>query len=99
MPMKAILLLTFILKDPVEPTQAYLAFFVQDPAEKEEKMKEVLGKVSQGFLRLEKVLAGKGGQFFAANALTWADLHFLQFVDLAKTMSKNDQILDPTPKL
>ena len=30
----------------------YLAFFVKDPAEKEEKMKEVLGnKVPQGLLR------------------------------------------------
>jgi len=78
----------------------YLAFFVQDPAEKEEKMKEVLGtKVPQGLLRLEKVLAGRGGQFFAGNALTWAELHLLQFVDLAKTTSKDDQILDPTPKL
>ena len=30
----------------------YLAFFVKDPAEKEEKMKEVLGnRVPQGLLR------------------------------------------------
>merc|ERR1712055_350965 len=78
----------------------YMAFFVKDPAEKEEKMKEVLGtRVAQGLLRLEKVLAGRGGQFFAGNAFTWAELHFLQFVDLAKAMSNDDQLLQATPKL
>jgi len=78
----------------------YVAFFMKDPAEKEEKMKEVLANtVAQGLLRIEKVLAGRGGQFFAGNAFTWAELHFLQFVDLAKGMSKDDQLLDPTTKL
>merc|ERR1711971_573061 len=78
----------------------YVAFFMKDPAEKEEKMKEVLANtVAQGLLRIEKVLAGRGGQFFAGNAFTWAELHFLQFVDLAKGMSEDDQLLDSTPKL
>ena len=31
---------------------------------------------------LEKVLEKRGGQFFAGNCLTWAELHFLQLVDL-----------------
>ena len=31
---------------------------------------------------LEKVLEARGGQFFAGNSLTWAELHFLQLVDL-----------------
>ena len=36
---------------------------------------------------LEKVLEKRGGQFFAGNCLTWAELHFLQLVDLVSTMN------------
>merc|ERR1719370_2039487 len=78
----------------------YTAMFVKDPAEKEEKMGEVTSKtLPQGLLRLEKVLVARGGQFFAGNAFTWAELHFLQFVDLAKTLGNDDQLLQATPKL
>ena len=36
---------------------------------------------------LEKVLEKRGGQFFAGNCLTWAELHFLQLVDLMSTQN------------
>ena len=36
---------------------------------------------------LEKVLEKRGGQFFAGNCLTWAELHFLQLVDLISTQN------------
>jgi len=53
----------------------------------------------EGFQRLEAVLAARGGQFFAGNSFTWAELHLLQLVDLAASASKNDKLLDATPKL
>ena len=36
---------------------------------------------------LEKVLEKRGGQFFAGNCLTWAELHFLQLTESLETMS------------
>ena len=36
---------------------------------------------------LEKVLERRGGQFFAGNCLTWAELHFLQLTESLETMS------------
>ena len=36
---------------------------------------------------LEKVLEARGGQFFAGNSLTWAELHFLQLTESLETMS------------
>merc|ERR1712059_53758 len=78
----------------------YKTFFEQDPIVKEEEMKNLLEKtVPEGLGRLEKCLASRGGQFFAGNALTWAELHFIQLVDLAVFMTKNDQLLDPFPCL
>ena len=41
---------------------------------------------------LEKVLEKRGGQFFAGNSLTWAELHFLQLVDLIS--SQNPKVED-----
>jgi len=79
---------------------AYTALFTKDPAAKDEKLGEVLGtKVPETLLRLEKLLTSRGGQFFAGNCLTWADLHFLHFVDQAIGISNNDQLLEPVPKL
>lgn len=81
-------------------TAIYTSFFIKDEEEKAVKMKEVLGKtIPAGLARLEKVLAARGGQFFAGNTMTWAELHFLQFIDLAVGMSKNEKLLEDTPKL
>merc|ERR1712090_93037 len=63
---------------------AYMVFFEKDPTAKEEKMKNFVGKtLPEGLVRLEKCLTIRGGQFFAGNALTWAEFHFLQFIDSA----------------
>ena len=36
---------------------------------------------------LEKVMETRGGQFFAGNSLSWAELHFLQLTESLETMS------------
>jgi len=48
-------------------------------------------------VQLERVLASRGGQFFAGNRLSWAELHFLQLVDLLS--AQNEMVLDSCPKL
>ena len=39
-------------------------------------------------VQLERVLASRGGQFFAGNRLSWAELHFLQLVDLLSAQNE-----------
>jgi len=46
---------------------------------------------------LEKLLVKRGGQYFAGNQFSWAELHFLQIMDLV--MAKNEGVLDKFPKL
>merc|ERR1739847_42927 len=71
----------------------YGAFF-----EKDEKMKKVGEEtIPKNMANLEKVLEKRGGQFFAGNCLTWAELHFLQLVDLMST--QNPKCLEATPEL
>merc|ERR1711971_454022 len=64
----------------------YGAFFEKDEKVKAEKMKKVGEEtIPNNLANLEKVLERRGGQFFAGNSLTWAELHFLQLVDLMST--------------
>jgi len=57
----------------------YGAFLAKD----EEKIKKVGEEtIPKNLANLEKVLEARGAQFFAGNSLTWAELHFLQLVDL-----------------
>merc|ERR1711997_555317 len=79
-------------------TAIYGAFFEKDEKVKAEKMKKVGEEtIPNSLANLEKVLEKRGGQFFAGNSLTWAELHFLQLVDSLETMSP--KCLDATPKL
>merc|ERR1712066_886482 len=76
----------------------YGAFFEKDEKVKAEKMKKVGEEtIPNNLANLEKVLEKRGGQFLAGNCLTWAELHFLQLVDLVSAM--NPKVLDATPKL
>merc|ERR1711874_485619 len=76
----------------------YGAFFEKDEKVKAEKMKKVGEEtIPNNVGNLEKVLEKRGGQFFAGNCLTWAELHFLQLVDLVST--QNPKCLEATPKL
>merc|ERR1712018_769709 len=76
----------------------YGAFFEKDEKVKAEKMKKVGEEtIPNNLANLEKTLVKRGGQFLAGNCLTWAELHFLQLVDLMSTL--NPKVLDATPKL
>ena len=55
---------------------------------KAEKMKKVGEEtIPNNLANLEKTLEKRGGQFLAGNCLTWAELHFLQLVDLMSTLN------------
>jgi len=66
---------------------AYEAFFEPD----EQKKKEKFAKYSEETLpkklgMIEKRMIARGGQFLAANTLSWADLHFMQSIGVLRTM-------------
>lgn len=46
---------------------------------------------------LEARLEARGGQFFAGNNLTWADLHVFSFID--RMREDNPELLDECPKI
>merc|ERR1712226_120178 len=72
----------------------------QDPAEKEERMKAAVGVAAPNTLaRLEKCLAARGGQFFAGNKLSWADLHLTNMMDIMGDLAPNTQLLESAPRL
>ncbi|XP_023347867.1 glutathione S-transferase 1 [Eurytemora carolleeae] len=68
----------------------------------EEKKKEMQENFNKVFLpeklrMIEKRMTSSGGQFLAANALSWADIHFLQS---ALVLQKTDpEVLKDFPKL
>ena len=49
------------------------------------------------FQKLEKRLEAHGGQFFAGNGLTWADLQLFAFLDTLGKMMPNT--VDKFPKM
>merc|ERR1711994_596430 len=76
----------------------YGTFFEKDEKVKAEKTKKVIEEtIPNSLANLEKVLTARGGQFFAGNSLSWAELHFLQLTESLETMSP--KCLDTTPKL
>merc|ERR1712038_886374 len=77
------------------------AVFEGDEKLKAEKKKKVEEEtIPNNLANLEKVLEARGGQFLAGNCLTWAELHFLQLVDLIIFVgSPNHKCLEATPKL
>ena len=42
-------------------------------------------------------MEARGGQFFAGNNLTWADLHVFSFID--RMREDNPELLDECPKI
>ena len=46
---------------------------------------------------LEKIMTARGGQFFAGNKFSWAELHFYQLVD--RITDFNAKVLQNYPKL
>jgi len=76
----------------------YGTFFEKDEKVKAEKIKKVKEEtIPNSLANLEKVMKARGGQFFAGNCFSWAELHFLQLSESLETMSP--KCLDATPKL
>ena len=72
-------------------------FTCKDPEEKKILMAKFIETVAAGFEKLEKRLESRGGQFFAGNSLTWADLHLFAFLDTLNSMVPN--AVDKFPKM
>ena len=62
------------------------AMFEKDEAEKKKKMAAFVEKTTETFGRLERRLDERGGQFFAGNALSWADLQLFFYVEFFNSM-------------
>jgi len=66
--------------------------------ERDVKLKEMMEKtVPETLMRLENHLTRRGSQYFAGNAFSWAELHFLNIIDTFSTRAPN--LLEQTPKL
>lgn len=76
----------------------YQCHFEKDAAVKEEKLKKFMDEtLPKGLTNLENILGKRGGNFFVGNKLSWAELHFLQMMDVV--LDNNDKVLDPFPML
>merc|ERR1712168_819144 len=72
------------------------ARFETNEEKKIELMKELISELIPSTLgRLESRLKERGGQFFAGNKLTWADLHVFAFFD--KLRLDNAELLEDFP--
>ena len=69
-----------------------------DERKKSEMTREAMSEaIPATLLKLEARLTERGGQFFAGNNLTWADLHVFSFVD--RTRLDNPELLNECPKM
>jgi len=76
----------------------YATHFERDEEIKKEKLKKVLEEtIPQTLGNLEKRLEKRGGQYFSGNGMSWAELHFLQIMEMV--LSVNAVALDSFPKL
>jgi len=58
------------------------AVFIQEPKEKEEKLKEAIQKVKTRFLDVfESIIKANGGKHLVGDKLTWADIVLAQTLD------------------
>ena len=73
------------------------SFMCTDPEEKKGLLGKYAETVTAMFQKLEKRLEARGGQFFAGNCLTWADLQLLAYLDTFGKMVPN--ALDNCPKM
>jgi len=68
-----------------------------ETAKQEKKKKLFEETLPSGLANLEKRMLKGGGQYFVGNSFSWAELHFLQFVDLL--CSQDSKVLQATPAL
>jgi len=69
-----------------------------DEEKKSARVREVMFElIPQTLAKLETRLVERGGQFFAGNNLTWADLHVFNFVDRMRV--DNTELLEAMPHI
>merc|ERR1719228_1946044 len=65
----------------------YTAHYAGGENRKNNILEAYMNNVPDGLAKLEQYISNRGGQYLAGNMFTWADLHFLQFVDMITTMN------------
>ena len=64
----------------------YGAIFNPDPEKKAQLLEEFTGKAKTSLTQLEARLKSRGGQHFAGNQLTWADLQLFNILGFLKSL-------------
>ncbi|XP_023338893.1 glutathione S-transferase 1 [Eurytemora carolleeae] len=64
----------------------YGVFFNKDPEQKDQLLEEFKVKANTILTHLESRLKSRGGQYFAGNQLTWADLQLFNILDALKVL-------------
>ena len=64
----------------------YGAMFCKDPEKKDKLLEEFKVKAMTGLTQLESRLKSRGGQYFAGNQLTWADLQLFNILEFLKAL-------------
>ena len=64
----------------------YGVFFNKDPEQKDQLLEEFKVKANTILTYLESRLKSRGGQYFAGNQLTWADLQLFNILDALKVL-------------
>jgi glutathione S-transferase len=64
----------------------YTVIFNKDASKKDQLTTEFKEKFETTLANLEAQLKSRGGQFFAGNQLTWADLQLFNILDFLKTL-------------
>ena len=57
-----------------------------DPTEKKALIAKLVEKATEALGKLTTRLELRGGQYFAGNTITWADIAFFQFFDMVAPM-------------
>jgi len=57
-----------------------------DPTEKKALIAKLVEKATEALGKLTTRLESRGGQYFAGNTITWADIAFFQFFDMVAPM-------------
>ena len=64
----------------------YVVVFNKDPEKKDQLLEEFKAKAKTSLTHLESRLKSRGGQYFAGNQLTWADLQLFNILEAIKVL-------------
>ena len=64
----------------------YVVVFNKEPEKKDQLLEEFKAKAKTSLTHLESRLKSRGGQYFAGNQLTWADLQLFNILEFLKAL-------------